>query len=161
MLRFTKRSEHGLLVAAYLARCTRRFCPVRELIDELRVPRRMLGEILRDLLREGIVRVARGPGGGYQLQGSPEQISLSRLVEVLEGTSIPGPIVGNASGSPRGDLTAGLDELSARLGEVLDDFTLARFAKGFSEGPRRYRRPGFADPSPLKPSGEAFELLLK
>jgi len=122
----------------------------------------MLGEILRDLLREGILRVARGPGGGYQLRGAPEQISVSRLVEVLEGSAMKGPICGHVSGSPAAKVGGGFDELADRLREVLEGFTLARFATGFAAGnSNQYEGPRFSEPRPVNPSREGFEFLLK
>jgi len=132
MLRFTKRSEYGLIAATYLAQRNGRFCPVRELIDELSIPRRILGEILRDLLQAGIVRVARGPGGGYRLRGAPDQISLSRLVEVLEGPEPNTRAFGECAVGACANVGPGLDELTKRVSEVLDTFTLAGFAAGFA-----------------------------
>ena len=131
MLRFTKRSEYGLIATTYLAQRNGRFCPVRELIGELSIPRRILGEILRDLLRAGIVRVARGPGGGYRLCGSPDQISLSRLVGVLEGPEPNARIFGQCAVGAGTNMGPSLDELAKRVSEVLDTFTLAGFAEGF------------------------------
>ena len=40
--------------------------------------------ILKELREAGLIRAHRGPGGGYQLRGSPEDISLWDVVKHFE-----------------------------------------------------------------------------
>ena len=49
------------------------------------VPYRFLEQIFQDLRRAGLIAGKRGPGGGYLLTRSPEDISLRRVVEAVEG----------------------------------------------------------------------------
>lgn len=51
------------------------------------LPPAFLGKILKELVRAGILRSARGPTGGYALVYPPEEINLLRVKEVLEGTA--------------------------------------------------------------------------
>jgi Rrf2 family protein len=61
--------------------------PVRvQLIGERQgIPHRFLEQIFQRLRKADLVTGKRGPGGGYVLTRSPEQISLREVVEAVEG----------------------------------------------------------------------------
>ena len=147
MLRITKRSEYGLVALSYLAGKNGRYCPIRELTGVLSIPRRILGEVFRDLVKADVIRVARGPGGGYRLSEPPEQISLFRLIEALEGSATNGRAQDPSLNGRGSQLPTGADQLTTELREVLDRFTLARFA---ARPPlvQSTRSPAFVDPKP-------------
>ncbi len=46
-----------------------------EIARNEQIPKYFLEKVIRDLMRRGLVRARRGPGGGYQLARSPEKIS--------------------------------------------------------------------------------------
>ncbi|MFP8877110.1 MAG: Rrf2 family transcriptional regulator [Myxococcota bacterium] len=146
MLRITKRSEYGLIALSYLAGKNGRYCPIRELTSVLSIPRRIVGEVFKDLLNAGVVRVARGPGGGYRLSEPPEQISLSRLVEALEGPGGNGHARSPYQNGGNSHPVTGADELTSELREVLERFTLARFAERPGGAARDTQRLAFSDP---------------
>jgi Rrf2 family protein len=85
MLRLTRRSEYGLMALAFLASRPGAYCSVREIVEELKMPKRLLAEVLKELSRAQVVEATRGPGGGYRLLNPAEDIPLARIVEVLEG----------------------------------------------------------------------------
>ena len=85
MLQLTKRTEYGLIALLYLADQGGRFVSAREVSDHYPVPPRLLAEVLKDLCKQGLVESQRGAAGGYQLVGSPDQLSLGRIVQALEG----------------------------------------------------------------------------
>lgn len=49
------------------------------------IPHRFLEQIFQRLRKADLVRGKRGPGGGYVLSRSPDQISLREVVEAVEG----------------------------------------------------------------------------
>jgi Rrf2 family protein len=49
------------------------------------IPKYYLEKVIRDLMRRGLVRARRGPGGGYQLARPPETISFRDVIEAVEG----------------------------------------------------------------------------
>ncbi len=49
------------------------------------LPEPFLNKILQALVRAGLVRSARGAGGGFALARSPARISLKEAVEALQG----------------------------------------------------------------------------
>ncbi len=52
---------------------------------EEHIPKYYLEKVIRDLMRRGLVRARRGPGGGYQLARAPETVSFREVIEAVEG----------------------------------------------------------------------------
>src|ERR1700746_1243140 len=49
------------------------------------IPKYYLEKVIRDLMRRGLVKARRGPGGGYRLRRPPEMISFCDVIEAVEG----------------------------------------------------------------------------
>jgi len=58
---------------------------IREIADEHGIPSRFLVQILLQLKGVGLVTSTRGASGGYRLLRSPEQITLSEVMEAIDG----------------------------------------------------------------------------
>jgi Rrf2 family protein len=92
VLQLTKRTEYALIAMVHLVDqqaigpASERFVSVREIGDQYPLPRRLLAEVLKDLLRAGLVHSQRGATGGYALTRRPEEIRLGDIVQALEGT---------------------------------------------------------------------------
>jgi len=132
MLRLTKRSEYGLMALALMAQAGQEYCSVRTIVDDLKIPRRLLAEVLKELSRAGLVEAVRGPGGGYRLTADPATLSLENVVEVLEG---PVKISECADGgrcdySPSCTIQSGIHRVADRIKSVLADYTLAELVEG-------------------------------
>lgn len=85
MLKISKLTDYGLLAAVYLSRKTGSVIAAREIADFYSLPLPAVSKVLK-MLHDGDVVVShRGVGGGYSLQHDPEQITLGRLLAVLEG----------------------------------------------------------------------------
>lgn len=59
--------------------------PVSALAEFFDVPQAYLAKHLQHLSRAEIVTSARGPGGGYSLARTPQEISLLDIVEAIDG----------------------------------------------------------------------------
>ncbi|MCH2100872.1 MAG: Rrf2 family transcriptional regulator [Planctomycetes bacterium] len=136
MLRLTRRSEYGLMALAYLASRPREYCSVREIVEELKLPKRLLAEVLKDLSRAGTVEATRGPGGGYRLVRSAEELPLARVVEILEG-----PVAMTDCMAQTCELEAsciiqtGIGRVTSSIRNVLEDMTVAELLPASSEAP--------------------------
>ncbi len=53
--------------------------------EKTRVTEKFCLKILRKLVSQGIVRSYKGVGGGYELNKSPEEITLKQVIETIEG----------------------------------------------------------------------------
>lgn len=58
---------------------------VKELAEQLDIPRHFLGKVLTDLVKKELVSSTKGPSGGFKLAVTPESISLYRILAVLGG----------------------------------------------------------------------------
>jgi Rrf2 family protein len=57
------------------------------------IPRRFLEIILLELKNQGVLRSRKGKGGGYTLSRPPSDISVGRVMRMLEGPLAPLPCV--------------------------------------------------------------------
>lgn len=75
-----KTAEYALRTIVWLARHPNDTEPADSLAEGTKVPRRYLHKVLQDLVRAKLVRSQSGPGGGYALAGSPEEITILDVV---------------------------------------------------------------------------------
>ncbi len=85
MLTLTKKTEYGLMALIQLSQDGQRFHSARELSDMCHIPLPLLMNILKTLAQHHIVSSTRGARGGYKLATPADRLSLSRIVQVLEG----------------------------------------------------------------------------
>jgi Rrf2 family protein len=85
MLTFSRKMDYTLVALAELARNADATTSVRDLADRLRVPTRLLANILSELKRRGVVASTRGTNGGYSLARPADAINLAELIEAIEG----------------------------------------------------------------------------
>src|SRR5574341_713256 len=79
-------SELAIRAAMHLAaQPPGKLTPVHEIAAGTGLPAAYLAKIMRLLIRAGLVRAFRGPGGGVELGRPAEAISLSALVRAVEG----------------------------------------------------------------------------
>ena len=79
-----KTAEYALRAAVWLARDPRKSLSANHLAEVTRIPRRYLNKVLQDLVRGRIVRSQPGPGGGYALDRSPEDVAILDVVNAVE-----------------------------------------------------------------------------
>lgn len=79
-----KTAEYALRAVVVLAREPRRAYAAEQLAEVTRVPRRYVHKVLQALVRAGLVRSQSGPGGGYALIRSAEELSILDVVSAVE-----------------------------------------------------------------------------
>ncbi len=94
MLNLTKRVDYGLIALTHLA-CVEKAEPtatngaarlsVRGMAEAYNMSQPLLANVMKDLARLGFVRSVRGTKGGYELAFPPEQLTVGRVAEALEG----------------------------------------------------------------------------
>ncbi|MDP6115809.1 MAG: Rrf2 family transcriptional regulator [Planctomycetota bacterium] len=85
MLNFTKKTEYGIIALTGLVRNSDRPLNSRQISTEYGIPLPILSNILKELAKSGIVESLRGAKGGYRLKQNAEDLTLGRVLEVLEG----------------------------------------------------------------------------
>ena len=89
-MRFTTRSEYGLLALIYLARHREKgYTPLAKIAKEQGIPFKYLEHLAVALSRGGYLSSSKGQHGGYRLARSPEKITLARVVRLLDGALAP------------------------------------------------------------------------
>ena len=101
--------------------------PTREIARAQSIPEAFAHQVLGALVKDGLVRTLRGPGGGHQLTKAPESTTLLDIVTAVEGRSIPGS---EAQFDAVSDVW---EELDALQRQYLASVTLASLARAARE----------------------------
>ncbi|MCF7803777.1 MAG: Rrf2 family transcriptional regulator [Candidatus Marinimicrobia bacterium] len=56
-----------------------------EIAERFNIPRGILGKVLQQLARNGMIKSYQGVTGGYVLDKAPEDINLNDIVRIIEG----------------------------------------------------------------------------
>ena len=105
---------------------------LKEVAARQEISEKYLWQVASPLKAAGLIRAASGPGGGYALARTPEDITLREILAVLEGDSGLVPCAGAPSVCPRGNECAAREiwrEVEKKVGRVLDSFTLGDMAE--------------------------------
>lgn len=132
--RISSRSHHGLVFVTELAKETAAGKPVsiRTIAKRAHISEGYLEELVACLRNAGIVRGARGRGGGYTLAKPLDRISMGAIVRLLDGPVVfahcqdptaVGPCPAAAQCTSRHFFT----RLKAAIDRELDATTLADF----------------------------------
>jgi Rrf2 family protein len=160
MLRLTRRSEYGIIAMTFLAQRRLSDSPgedavsARDIAERYHIPKRILAEVMKDLVHKGLVRSVRGASGGYRIAAAPQAMTVLAVLQALEGPFEMVPCTNdlNLSGlNPGGmqhqeslcellsfcPIKGPLHKIHEKIHQVLTTVTLADLAKGecWSEAP--------------------------
>ena len=104
--------------------------PVRlkEIAEHQDISVRYLEQMMTMLVASGLIRSIRGTKGGFSLSRPPQEILLSDVVQVVEGSLAPVACVDDAGLCDRADMCVTRDiwdRMKEALLQVLDSITLA------------------------------------
>jgi Rrf2 family protein len=85
----SKRTDYATRAVLALAVADGGLLKLEEIAAATDAPRSVLEQVMPTLRSGGIVRSARGPGGGYTLNRPPEEITLERVVRLFQGQLAP------------------------------------------------------------------------
>lgn len=85
MIRISKQTDYGIILLTIISAKGKEPSNARGLSDDTGIPLPMVQKILKLLTRSSILRSQRGASGGYTLSGEPENISVAKIIESLEG----------------------------------------------------------------------------
>jgi Rrf2 family protein len=128
-MRISAKTEYACIAMLELAAQHASGAPVRirEIAERHGVPPRFLVQILLQLKGAGLVASVRGAAGGYRLLSPADQISLGRVMEVIDG--LLDEETPKSSASPDSPavkvLVQAWKEVSAMQHKMLDGITLA------------------------------------
>jgi Rrf2 family transcriptional regulator, iron-sulfur cluster assembly transcription factor len=83
---YSKPCEYAIRALAFLARSPREGgAPGMVIAREEGLPAPVLGKVLQELVRKGLLESRRGPGGGFRLARKPQLITLRDVVAAIDG----------------------------------------------------------------------------
>ncbi|GAB3516243.1 RrF2 family transcriptional regulator [Emticicia fontis] len=62
---------------------------IAEIAEKENIPKKFLEAILLELRNNGILHSQKGKGGGYQLRLPPEQVTIAKIVRIVDGPIAP------------------------------------------------------------------------
>ena len=101
--------------------------PLKDIAQRQEIPLPYLEHLIAPLIAGGLIRSTRGPQGGVSLLKPPEEIKLSEVIQLLEGSIAPVECVDNPDAYPRSNLCATHDiweEVKKAIDGVLESTTL-------------------------------------
>ena len=101
--------------------------PLKDIAQRQQIPLQYLEHLITPLIAAGIIRSLRGARGGVWLAKSPQEIKLSEVIGLLEGSLAPVECVNDAKYCPRSDFCVTRDiwgEMKKAMNEILESTTL-------------------------------------
>ena len=127
-MKLSTRGQYGTRALLDLAlRQEERPVPLKDIAQRQQISLRYLEHLITPLIAGGIVRSTRGAGGGVSLARSTEEIRLSEVMQLLEGSIAPVECVSNPGICTRSKLCVTRDiwsELKQAIDGVLESTTL-------------------------------------
>jgi Rrf2 family protein len=85
---YSSACEYAIRGLAYLARQPLgQLYLLNDIAASEGLPYHFMGKIFQNLVRAGLLRSVKGPGGGFGLAAPPEEISLYQIKEAIDGTT--------------------------------------------------------------------------
>jgi Rrf2 family cysteine metabolism transcriptional repressor len=101
--------------------------PLKDIAQRQQISLLYLEHLIAPLVAAGMIRSTRGPRGGVWLSRAPQEIRLSEVIGLLEGSIAPVDCVNDPKACPRSELCVTRDiwtELKKAMDGVLESVTL-------------------------------------
>jgi Rrf2 family protein len=85
MVKFSKKIEYSLIALRYISGAKDEVITAKEISNKYNIPHELLAKILQKLKKENILTSNQGVNGGYKLSKPLNEISLSELIDKIEG----------------------------------------------------------------------------
>ena len=97
-MKLTKQGDYAIRAVVELAKhYSGGLCSAKDIAFQQKIPVSFLPKILSLLTKNGIILSQRGSSGGIRLAKSPPEITLSSIVEAVEGPFILNDCLGDAT----------------------------------------------------------------
>ncbi len=101
--------------------------PLKDIAQRQQISLQYLGHLITPLIAGGLVRSTRGARGGVSLGRPAEEIKLSEVIQLLEGSIAPVECVNNPEACDRSELCVTRDvwsEIEKAMSGILESTTL-------------------------------------
>ena len=132
-MKFSTRARYGTKALLELAlHWGEEPVPLKEISQRQQIPLPYLEHLISPLVQAGIVKSTRGIRGGVSLLRPPQQVVLSEVIQLLEGSIAPVECVDNPKTCSRSELCVAhdiWDEVKEAISGVLQSVTLQDLAE--------------------------------
>jgi Rrf2 family protein len=88
VVRLSKKVEYGLIAIRHIATDPSHVVTAKEIADKYQIPYELLAKVLQRLSRAGFIASQQGVRGGYTLARNPHEVSVSMIINAIEGTNM-------------------------------------------------------------------------
>lgn len=142
---YSRSAEYAISALVHMAALgPDEYALVKNIAAEAGIPAHFLAKILQELARDGYLKSSKGPHGGFRLRIAPEQISMRKIVDAVDGPSRFDRCIG---GSPECNdrVACGMHDswmaLRSRIIDYLEETSIADLANALGEKRRLLSRP--------------------
>jgi len=136
---FSKACEYAIRAMIYIAQRSNsgERTGIKEISKSIDSPEPFMAKILQNLGRKGIVMSAKGPNGGFYVQGKTSRVSVADIVKAIDGNQL---FTGCGLGLKACDRKKPCpihDEFKAirtQLKSVLESTTIDQLSRGLDKG---------------------------
>lgn len=136
MLRMTKQADYGIVLLSCMAANPGRRTTAPELAQQTQLPLPTVSKILKVLNRGDLLDSHRGAKGGYSLAAAPGDISVAKMIKVLDGpialTECSDDVPGACSQEATCQIRGNWQLINSAVREALDRISLADLSTPFS-----------------------------
>jgi Rrf2 family protein len=132
-MKLTRASKYAVQALVHLARQPPgAWGRTRDIAEAQGLPDAFLMKVLGQLVKAGLARSVKGPGGGYSLARPAKEISLLQIIEAVDGPIRGEPVGTNDGGATALDkrLQATFDGAAELVREWLAEVILVNLARG-------------------------------
>ena len=84
-MRFSQKTDYALRALIELGGSSDCFVSSRAIAERQKIPERLCEQVLAELRRAEVISSQRGAAGGVKLQRDPASLTVSEIVEIVEG----------------------------------------------------------------------------
>lgn len=86
----SKSCQYALRAVVYIAEesSTTQLVGAQQMAESLQIPKHFLSKILQQLSRNKLISSTKGPNGGFYLSRENEQVTIDRIIEVIDGPGL-------------------------------------------------------------------------
>src|SRR5210317_2134785 len=135
MFKLGRKTEYALIAILHIAeRDVEEPVSKREISEAYSIPSELLGKVMQDLKKSGIVTSTQGPRGGYLLTADIHVITLGDVIQAIEGPLATAECNCVANDCERQDvcnIRTMMDRFYSELHDFVYNMTLGKFRYGF------------------------------
>ena len=114
--------------------------PLKDIAQRQRIPLPYLEHLIAPLIEAGIIRSTRGIGGGVSLDKALEEIRLSEVIGLLEGSIAPVKCIGDPEICDRSEFCA-VRDIWSEFKDVMDKYLESTTLQDLVERQKRKVQP--------------------